>query len=553
MEAMSVKDTIKDAIYNKMFELLMKNRKEDVVRAINAGATAEKREKRSKELLKWYLEKAGEMQPLTDEQLAAVKETWKDIWDTGVVKPEWVQIYTNKTGEFDPTYVGSDLHYYYTEWNKIDFDYLRAFLDKNYMDIVLPCIKHPVTLIRKVHGLYMDADFNKITLEDAINILEENKDPGAVVKISRMSCGGAGVQFIGVNSTREDMKKALETDRDMAVQRVMKQHPEMAKMNESSVNTVRIICMMIDGESVPLSACVRIGNSGSRVDNFSSGGVGCGVQPDGSLNEYGYTQVGVKSSVHTNGFVFKEGKVPNFDKALEAVKRCHYRVPMFGVASWDIAIDEDGEPTLIEYNVGGAGIDIHQYNNGPLYGQYREKVINEVFKNYSVRRGTLDYNYAIKRDGVRITKGGSGMRELTIPAEIEGKRVTVIDRNAFNANQRLKTLTVEADLKEIAYCAFYRSRALSQVTFKGGVEVFGRSCFNGCGELTSIKLPEGTKKICTMAFRNCKKLANIVIPASVETIEDDVFIESPNVVVYCKKDSAAHKYAVANKLKFQLA
>ena len=49
-------------------------------------------------------------------------------------------------------------------------------------------------------------------------------------------------------------------------------------------------------------------------------------------------------------------------------------VPMFGVASWDIAIDADGEPVLIEYNVGGAGIDIHQYNNGPLYGKYRERI-----------------------------------------------------------------------------------------------------------------------------------------------------------------------------------
>lgn len=547
-----MKEKIKGSIYNRMFEFLMKHRAADVIRAVNASSTAIKREQKAKELLKWYLEKAGEMQPLTDEQLAAVKETWKDIWDTGVVKPEWVQIYTNKTGEFDPTYVGSDLHYYYTEWNKIDFDYLRAFLDKNYMDIVLPCIKHPVTLIRKVHGLYMDADFNKITLEDAINILEENKDPGAVVKISRMSCGGAGVQFIGVNSTREDMKKALETDRDMAVQRVMKQHPEMAKMNESSVNTVRIICMMIDGESVPLSACVRIGNSGSRVDNFSSGGVGCGVQPDGSLNEYGYTQVGVKSSVHTNGFVFKEGKVPNFDKALEAVKRCHYRVPMFGVASWDIAIDEDGEPVLIEYNVGGAGIDIHQYNNGPLYGQYRDRIINDVFKNYSVRRATLDYNYAIKRDGVRITKGGSGMSEVTIPAEIDGQRVVYIDINAFKENRRLKTVTVEANLKEVASGAFSKNTKLSQVIFKGSVEAFSRSCFEGCDELSTIKLPEGTKAIRSRVFANCRKLGRVVIPTSVTFINETAFLGSPNVVICCKKDSEAYRYAHRNKIKFEL-
>lgn len=544
-----MKEAMKDSIYNRLFDFLMKHRGEDVARAINAEATCKQRERRSKEIYDWYMARPGNTKPLTDEQLAQVKETWKDIWDTGVVDPGWVQLYTNKTGVFDPAYVGSDLHYYYTEWNKIDFDYLRAFLDKNYMDIVLPCVKHPVTLLRKVHGLYLDADFNKITQEDAVNILYENRNPGAVVKISRMSCGGAGVQFISEDTTREEMKKALEVDPDMAVQRVMKQHPDMAKMNESSVNTIRIICIMLDGESIPLSACVRIGNSGSRVDNFSSGGIGCGVQADGSLNEYGYNSDGDRCKVHSNGFVFKEGKVPNFDKALEAVKRCHYRVPMFGVASWDIAIDEEGEPVLIEYNVARAGIDIHQYNNGPLYGEYREKVIEQVFKNYAVRKATLDYNYSIKRTGVYITKGGSGMTTLTIPAVIDGKSVVSIDRNAFNANKKLKSLNIEANLKEIAYCAFYRCAKLSDVVFSGSVEVFGRSSFNGCASLVSVKLPEGCKKICTMAFRNCKKLEKIVIPASVETIEDEVFLESPNVVIYCKKDSAAHKYAQEKNIK----
>lgn len=547
-----MKEKIKGSIYNRMFEFLMKHRAADVIRAVNASASAEKRESRSREVLHWYMEKAGEMEPLIDEQLAAVKETWKDIWDTGAVKPEWVQIYTNKTGKFDPNYIGSDLHYYYTEWNKIDFDYLRAFLDKNYMDVLLPCVKHPVTLLRKIHGEYFDVDFKHISLNDAVEILYENRVPGAVVKISRMSCGGAGVRFIGESSTRDEMKRALEVDRDMAVQRVMKQHPEMAKMNESSVNTIRIIAVMLDGESIPLSACVRIGNSGSKVDNFSSGGVGCGVRPDGSLNEYGYTQVGTKSKVHTNGFVFKEGRVPNFDKVLEAVKRCHSRVPMFGFASWDIAIDEDGEPVLIEYNVAGAGIDIHQYNNGPLYGQYRERIINDVFKNYAVRRGALDYNYAIKRDGVRITKGGCGVRELTVPAEIEGQKVIYIDIGAFKDNHRLRTVTVEANLREVARHAFENNTGLSQATFKGSVDLFGFSCFKGCGELASIKLPEGTRAVHGLAFANCEKLGRVVIPTSVQAIDKDAFLGSPNVVIHCKKDSEAHKFAYRNKIKFEL-
>ena len=356
-----MKNSIKDKLFNYMFNTLCKERHSDLIRAVSAMQSGEKRGSKSAVLRKWFRETTGETPELSSEQLSDVQDAWKNIWGTGLVDPLWVQVYSGKTGIYSPEYVGSDIHYYNVEWSKIDFDYLRA-----------------------------------ITKQQAAEKLFENLDPGVAVKISRASSGGKGVRFLGKGSTRDDISEALDVDRDVAVQLVMQQHPEMAKMNASSVNTIRIICIMLDGESIPLSAVVRIGNSGSRVDNFGSGSVGCGVKPDGRLNDCGYTQKGERYDVHPNGFVFSEGFVPNFDKALEAVKRCHMHVPMFGVASWDIAIDADGEPVLIEYNFGGAGIDIHQYNNGPLYGKYRERIIADAFKNYAERGATLDFNYSIR-------------------------------------------------------------------------------------------------------------------------------------------------------------
>lgn len=331
----------------------------------------------------------------------------------------------------------------------------------------------------------------------------------------------------------------------------MKQHPEMAKMNASSVNTIRIICIMLDGESIPLSAVVRIGNSGSRVDNFSSGGVGCGVRPDGHLNDCGYTQKGEKYDVHPNGFVFSEGFVPNFDKAIEAVKRCHMRVPMFGVASWDIAIDEAGEPVLIEYNVGGAGIDIHQYNNGPLYGKYRNRIISEAFKNYAERSGTLDFNYSIAHGSVTLSSGSKTVSHLVIPSLIDSKPVRTIADSAYKDSENLTELVVDAELEEIGYLAFYHCKNLKRIEFHAPVKVISRSAFNRCTALESLVLPEGCEKICIYAFRTCKILRQITIPESVSVIEPDAFLESPNVVIHCKKGSAAESYAIANKLKYK--
>lgn len=546
-----MKNSVKDKIFRYMFDTLWKNRREDIERAVSAIKSGEKRSVKSDALKKWFIEMTGQTKELTAEQLDELKSVWGDIWDTGLVDPLWVQVYSDKTGIYSPEYVGSDIHYYNVEWSRIDYDYLRAFLDKNYMDVVLPCVKHPVTLIRKIHGQYLDVDFNPMSKPQAIDKLYENLDPGIVVKISRSSSGGKGVRFLGKGSKKEDISEALDVDPDVAVQLVMRQHPEMAKMNASSVNTIRIICIILDGESIPLSAVVRIGNSGSRVDNFSSGGVGCGVKPDGRLNDCGYTQKGERYDVHPNGFVFSEGFVPNFDKVLEAVKRCHMCVPMFGVASWDIAIDEDGEPVLIEYNVGGAGIDIHQYNNGPLYGKYRERIISDAFKNYAERSATLDFNYSIAHGEVTVYNGSRAVHDLIIPCSIGENPVCTIGDNAFKNSSELESVTVEAALNEIGYLAFYNCSRLKNIEFKKPVGTISRSAFNRCTALESIALPHGCKKICTYAFRTCKSLRKIVIPSSVDIIEPDAFLESPNVVIYCKKDSAAERYAIENGLKYK--
>lgn len=546
-----MKNSVKDKIFRYMFDTLWKNRREDIERAVSAIKSGEKRSVKSDALKKWFIEMTGQTKELTAEQLDELKSVWGDIWDTGLVDPLWVQVYSDKTGIYSPEYVGSDIHYYNVEWSRIDYDYLRAFLDKNYMDVVLPCVKHPVTLIRKIHGQYLDVDFNPMSKPQAIDKLYENLDPGIVVKISRSSSGGKGVRFLGKGSTKEDISEALDVDPDVAVQLVMRQHPEMAKMNASSVNTIRIICIILDGESIPLSAVVRIGNSGSRVDNFSSGGVGCGVKPDGRLNDCGYTQKGERYDVHPNGFVFSEGFVPNFDKVLEAVKRCHMCVPMFGVASWDIAIDEDGEPVLIEYNVGGAGIDIHQYNNGPLYGKYRERIISDAFKNYAERSATLVFNYSIAHGEVTVYNGSRAVHDLIIPCSIGENPVCTIGDNAFKNSSELESVTVEAALNEIGYLAFYNCSRLKNIEFKKPVGTISRSAFNRCTALESIALPHGCKKICTYAFRTCKSLRKIVIPSSVDIIEPDAFLESPNVVIYCKKDSAAERYAIENGLKYK--
>jgi len=61
------------------------------------------------------------------------------------------------------------------------------------------------------------------------------------------------------------------------------------------------------------------------------------------------------------------------------VKKAHPMVPHFRLVSWDICIEEDGEPILLEANLCRGSLDVHQYNNGPLFGEDTKKILDEIF------------------------------------------------------------------------------------------------------------------------------------------------------------------------------
>ena len=45
-----------------------------------------------------------------------------------------------------------------------------------------------------------------------------------------------------------------------------------------------------------------------------------------------------------------------------------------------MAVDKYGDIVLIEANMRKGGINLHQFDNGPIFGNLTEKVLNLVFK-----------------------------------------------------------------------------------------------------------------------------------------------------------------------------
>lgn len=137
-------------------------------------------------------------------------------------------------------------------------------------------------------------------------------------------------------------------------QTTIKQHPEMSRMYDKSINTIRLITIrsLKDGHIEFFPSILRIGANGSIVDNTSQGGIAVGFDPkNGRLNKYGYFKpaFGLRTTEHPNSKIkFEDFTIPFIKEAVEQAKYFHSFLDLHSIG-WDIAIGEDG-PIFIEGN-----------------------------------------------------------------------------------------------------------------------------------------------------------------------------------------------------------
>ncbi|MBR0492674.1 MAG: hypothetical protein IJJ83_02820 [Muribaculaceae bacterium] len=252
---------------------------------------------------------------------------------------------------------------------------------KNLYDLYFYDVYRPKTIFRKVDDFLLDSDYDSISLKDAI---AKCKDEGEVVlKVAKFSSGGHGVMFWNsAVDSEEKLIDFLHSSKNIICQEVIKQHSSLSVLNPSSVNTIRVFTFAFKNEIYMLSSFIRFGGKGSRVDNSHSGGLACGLEKDGRLKADAFDLSANRYDYRPEGRSLNEIVVPNYDKCVELAtnlaRRC---VTITSMVSWDFAIDEKGEPVLIEIGTSFGGLNFHQICNGPIFGDMTEEVLDEVFKN----------------------------------------------------------------------------------------------------------------------------------------------------------------------------
>ncbi|MGM9614321.1 MAG: sugar-transfer associated ATP-grasp domain-containing protein [Oscillospiraceae bacterium] len=310
---------------------------------------------------------------------ATDKKALRDYWKPYGVRPKeyWYRLYCARKNTFDPRYIPDSMWYgqIYPYFNNLLAR--NSYGDKGFFDTLFQDLKRPETVVKNMGGHFYDGNMRLMTREEAIQKCAELDH--WVIKSSTNTGSGRGVQFFdstGENNGEKvrDLFDAFHVN--FIVQKLVEQHPDLAKIHHNSLNTVRVQSFFFRDEVHILSAQLRMGGGASRVDNISSGGYSCPIMENGRLQERAVNRKSEWIEQHESGIYFRDIQVPSYDKIIETVKRKHKQLPYFGIIGWDFAVDREGDPVFIEFNVTS---EPNQIASGPTFGDLTEQVLKDVF------------------------------------------------------------------------------------------------------------------------------------------------------------------------------
>ena len=325
---------------------------------------------------------------LSLDQRELVKSVWGDIH----VNEKWFSYFNSfrEDGEpWSPYYVPADLHYgivdmYYTNYQKC-----RIMEDKNFNDFIYEEVCQPQTILRGIRNdsnkektLYLDESYHILSEKEILTLLSDVEN--AIVKPSIDSGGGKNIVFLDSSMTEQQKWSVIKTIPDVIVQSIVSQHEHISVFNQDSLNTIRLVSFITgDGDVRILSSSLRMGVDNKKLDNAHSGGIFVGIDNNGRLRKTAHNLAGQFFLEHpSSGILFEGYHVDGIDKCERVVKSLAPK--FYGLSrliSWDMAVSNLLEPVLIEANMTFGGCDIPQISNGPLFGDYTNEMLREVFSN----------------------------------------------------------------------------------------------------------------------------------------------------------------------------
>lgn len=313
----------------------------------------------------------------------AIKQRWKEHGIKNINTNEY-RIYQELNPDFSEDIVPDTIWHTYIEPYFNDVIYEKGNNDKNYFEFLIGKEHVPYAYLHCINGQLLDHDYLPTHPELIASSLSECAE--LICKPSIDSGGGRGVSFVKQPIREDTITELIVTYKgNFILQEVLPQSAFMSKFNDTSINTIRIMALIYKGKFEILSSFIRVGESGARLDNVSSGGYFIHINKDGSIKEIAFTKDYKTKKVTAcreieSGFDYYGKTIPNWEKVVALVSSVHFKLAHFGIINWDVALDKNDNPIIIEYNLIDSSPSTHQIGNGPILGELTDEICDEIFK-----------------------------------------------------------------------------------------------------------------------------------------------------------------------------
>ena len=297
----------------------------------------------------------------TAEQTADMNAFWKEHYGM-TITPRWHKLYQSMNGVYQKAYFPEML--YTTELEPLinPDEYCRFFNDKSIIEFLYgeaDPVRYPTTRLVRCNGTFCDGSRKLMTYDQAVALFGDLGD--CVIKPTVETGSGKGVAVLRMKNGKDEKsgKSAKEIidehGKDFIVQEKLKNHERFSAIYSGSINTIRLITYLVEGDVHHVPLVMRIGVGGHEVDNIHMGGLCIGVTDEGRLKkkayQLGYGDTAITYEKHPDtGIVFEGYFIGDIPRMIEAAKTLHRRTPHVGMISWDFTIDQDENIVLIEAN-----------------------------------------------------------------------------------------------------------------------------------------------------------------------------------------------------------
>jgi hypothetical protein len=309
---------------------------------------------------------------------------WKQL--SNRIEPYSYRLYSHYLGN-NPNIAPEDLVHSQFEASLNPMRFRSYYSDKNTYNLYIPAENLPRTIARRIHGsCLLDENYQSLDCSLTQSLLPYEK---VILKPTIDTNSGAGVMlfvkkeenwcYVKDENIKLTEQFLYDFSDDFIVQECLVQHNSLAALNPTSINTLRVAAYRSVKDEVPhvLASIVRVGKSGEFVDNAHAGGRFIGIDVHtGKLHQTSFDQFGNAQSKWNNvNYATSQHIVPSWEQVKALVEKVTSRLYHVRLVAFDITVDSNGVPKLVELNVNGFAPWPFYYTGQDVFGEYTDEII----------------------------------------------------------------------------------------------------------------------------------------------------------------------------------